>query len=51
MLVIKLLADVSSIADATVTAVLAMAEISAVVGTAWAGGEAQATCRQVILSS
>lgn len=51
MLVIKLLADVQSIADATVTAVLAMAEISAVVGTAWAGGKAQATCRQVILPS
>lgn len=48
-MVIKLLADVWSIADATVTAVLAMAEISAVVGTAWAGGEAPATCRQVIL--
>lgn len=48
---IKLLADVQSLADATVTAVLAMAEISAVVGTAWAGGKAQATCRQVILPS
>lgn len=46
---IKLLADVRSTADATATAVLAMAEISAVVGTAWAGGKEQATCRQVIL--
>jgi len=51
MMVIKLLADVWSIADATATAVLAIAEISAVVGTAWAGGKAQATCRQVILRS
>lgn len=49
MVVIKLLADVWSVADATATAVLAMAEISAVVGTAWAGGKAQATHRQVIL--
>lgn len=37
---VKLLADVWSIADATMTAVLAMAEISAVAGTAWAGGKA-----------
>lgn len=49
MMVIKLLADVWRVADATATAVLATAEISAVVGTAWAGGKAQATCRQVIL--
>lgn len=48
-MVIKLLADVWSFTGATVTAVLAMAEISAVVATAWAGGRAQATCKQVIL--
>lgn len=48
-MVIKLLADVWSVADATTTPVLATAEISAVVGTAWAGDKAQATCRQVIL--
>lgn len=46
MMGIKLLADVWSIADATATALLAMAEISAVVGTAWAGGKAQAASRQ-----
>lgn len=45
MMEIKLLADVWSITDATATALLAMAEISAVVGTAWAG-RAQATWRQ-----
>lgn len=49
MMAIKSLADVWSIADTTVTAVLAMAEIPAVVGTAWTGGKAQVTCRQVIL--
>lgn len=46
---IKSLADVWSMADTSATAVLAMAEIPAVVGTAWTGGKAQVTCKQVIL--